>query len=87
MQEEFAKNIANLKKAVSKLSKTINSINRNYISEKEFKSNMNQFITRAEFEALKKSLGSKTSSKITATSKPKKISSTTDKKNDDGRSS
>lgn len=80
MQEEFAKNIANLKKAVSKLSKTIKKINKTYISEKEFKSNMNQFITRAEFEALKKSLGQKTSNKSTAKTNIKKISSTTDKK-------
>lgn len=80
MQEEFAKNIANLKKAVSKLSRTINTINKTYISEKEFKSNMNQFITRAEFESLKKSLGQKTSSKSTAKTNVKKISSTTDKK-------
>lgn len=80
MQEEFAKNIANLKRAVSKLSKTINKINKTYISEKEFKSNMNQFITRTEFEALKKKLGQATSSKTTAKTNIKKISSTTDKK-------
>ena len=54
MQEEFAKNIANLKLAVKKLNDKINKINNSYISEKEFKSNMSQFITRQEFEALKK---------------------------------
>lgn len=75
MQEEFAKNIANLKLAVKKLSDTINKINKNYISEKEFKSNMSQFITREEFEALKKSLGVKTSNKSTAKPKTKKVSS------------
>jgi len=80
MQEEFAKNIASLKNAVSKLSKTTNTINKTYISEKEFKSNMNQFITRAEFNALKKSLGAKTSIKTTKKTKTNKISSTTDKK-------
>ena len=80
MQEEFAKSIANLKKAVAKLSKTTNTINKTYISDKEFKSNMKQFITRAEFEALKRSLGKKTSSKTTKKTKIKKISSSTDKK-------
>lgn len=80
MQEEFAKNIANLKKAVAKLTKKVNSINQTYISEKEFKSNMDQFITRAEFEALKKSLGVKTSNKPTAKTKPNKISSNLSKK-------
>lgn len=80
MQEEFAKNIASLKKAVSKISRTTNSINKSYISEKEFKSNMNQFITRAEFNALKNSLGVKTSSKSTTKTKTKTISSSTDKK-------
>jgi TolA-binding protein len=84
MQEEFAaenkKNIASLKKAISKLSKKTNSINSNYISEKEFKSNMNQFITRNEFESLKKSLGVKTSSKTKTVTKTKKVSSATDKK-------
>jgi len=75
MQEEFAKNIANLKLAVKKLTSTLNKINKNYISEKEFKSNMSQFITREEFEALKKSLGAKTSNKSTAKPKTKKVSS------------
>ncbi len=80
MQEEIAKSIANLKKAVGKLSTTVNSINRTYISEKEFKSNMNQFITRAELEALKKNLEQRTSNKTTAKTNVKKISSSTDKK-------
>lgn len=80
MQEEFAKSIASLKRAIAKLSKTTNTINKSYISEKEFKSNMNQFITRAEFNALKKSVGIKTSNKTTTKTKVKKISSKTDKK-------
>jgi len=75
MQEEIARNIANLKKAVSKLSKTVNTINKTYISDKEFKSNMNQFITRSEFEALKKKLGQKTSNNSTAKTKAKKVTS------------
>jgi TolA-binding protein len=83
MQEEFRKenkkNIASLKEAISKLSKRTNAINSTYISEKEFKSNMGQFITRAEFEDLKKSLGIKTSKKTTTKSKPKKIVSPSNK--------
>lgn len=78
MQEEYSKSLEKLKNAVSKISKTLNSINKTYISEKEFKSNMNQFVTRAEFEALKKSLGKQTSNKITAKSNSKKISSNKD---------
>ncbi|PLY04582.1 MAG: hypothetical protein C0625_16050 [Arcobacter sp.] len=80
MQEEFAKSIASLKNAISKLSATTNTINKAYISEKEFKSNMNQFITRAEFNALKNSLGVKTSNKSKTETKVKKISSGNDKK-------
>lgn len=79
IQEENAKAIANLKTALSKLSKTVNKINKKYISENEFKSNMKQFITRAEYEALKKSLGIKTNSKTTAKSNIKKVSSPKDK--------
>lgn len=75
MQEEFAKSIASLKIAVEKLTDTINKINSNYISEKEFKSNMNQFITRAEFDALKNSLGVKTSNKTTENTKSNQVSS------------
>jgi len=80
MQEEFAQNIGSLKTAISKLSKKVNKINKTYISEKEFKSNMNQFITRAEFDALKNSLGVKTNTKNTTKAKAKTISSSSDKK-------
>lgn len=75
MQEEYTKNIENLKNVLSKLSSTVNKINKNYISESEFKSNMNQFITRAEFDALKNSLGVKTSSKTTENTKSNQVSS------------
>ena len=79
MQEEIAKNISKLKKAIRNLSSITSKINKTYISDNEFKTNMDQFITRAEFESLKKSLGNTTSSNVTAKSKPKKISSTLDK--------
>lgn len=76
MQEEISKenkkNLDALKKAIAQLEKTINSINNNYISAKEFKKNMEQFVTKAEFEALKKSLGVQSSSGAKASSKPKK---------------
>lgn len=48
------KNFENLKLAIAKLEKLINAINSSYISEKEFKSNMEQFVTKEEFDKLKK---------------------------------
>lgn len=69
LQEE---NFKNLKKAITKLTKTVNMINKRYISEQEFKKNMKQFITRAEFEALKKNLGVTSSKSLKANSKAKK---------------
>ncbi|WP_419774732.1 tetratricopeptide repeat protein [Halarcobacter sp.] len=83
MQEEISsqnkKNITNLKKAISKLTNSVNKLNKTYVSEKELESNMNQFITRAEFEALKKSLGVKTSNKTTTKKKSNKVLSYKDK--------
>lgn len=82
--KEMRASIATLKKAVSKISKLVNKINREYVSASELRKNMDQFITRAEFESLKKSLGVKNSSSaisnITPTSnndesKPKKLES------------
>ncbi len=61
--DENQQNLENLKKAVSKLTKKINTIDSNYISEKDFKKNMSQFVTVKEFEALKKSLKIKTNKK------------------------
>lgn len=48
------KNFENLKLAISKLETLVNSINASYISDKEFKSNMEQFVTKEEFDKLKK---------------------------------
>ena len=84
MQEEISnlnkKNIKNLKLALSKITKKVNLINSNYLSEKDFKSNMKQFVTVKEFEALKKSLNLKSSSTNKSnisnkTDKSKKLSS------------
>jgi TolA-binding protein len=47
--------------ALEKITKKVNNINSNYLSEKDFKKNMEQFITVAEFNALKKSLNINTS--------------------------
>ncbi len=63
------KNIDALKQAMSKLEKSINSINSSYISEKEFKSNMSQFVTKAEFEQIKKLVVKNTSSQTTVQKK------------------
>ncbi len=66
------KNIKDLKKVIEQLLKSINSINSSYISEKEFKSNMKQFITKEEFNSLaNKSLKVK---KITKMKTVKKLS-------------
>ena len=77
MQEEISnenkKNLDNLKMAISDLTKLVNKINSNYISEKEFAKNMNQFITRKEFNALKKSLGKSSSAKTKAKPSSKKV--------------
>ena len=45
-------NIKNLKKVMEELLESINNINSTYISEKEFKSNMKQFLTKEEFNSL-----------------------------------
>ncbi len=66
IQEENAKSIANIKTALTELSNKVNIINKKYISENEFKSNMKQFITRDEYEALKKSLGMETNNQTIA---------------------
>ncbi len=68
MKEETDKEVKTslnqLKKAVSKISKLVNKINSRYVSSSELRTNMDQFVTRAEFENLKKALGVKSSSNI-----------------------
>ena len=70
MQEEISlenkKNLDALKLAIKKLTKLVNKINARYISEKEFKKNMSQFITVKEFNAFKRSLGKTTNTPIKA---------------------
>lgn len=53
--------LAELKSAITKLSALVNKINSEYVSSNELEKNMQQFVTREEFEALKKAMGVKTS--------------------------
>lgn len=57
--------ITSLRASISKLNSLINKINSEYISANEFQKNMQQFVTREEFEALKKSVGIKSSQSTT----------------------
>jgi len=54
-----------LKVAITELTKLVNKINSEYISSNELEKNMKQFVTREEFEALKKAMGVKTSQSST----------------------
>ena len=53
--------IAELKAAITKLTTLVNKINSEYVSSNELEKNMQQFITREEFEAVKKAMGIKSS--------------------------
>ena len=54
--------VGELKAAITKLSTLVNKINSEYVSSNELEKNMQQFVTREEFEAVKKAMGIKTSS-------------------------
>ena len=58
---QLAETVNGLKAALTKLSTLVNKINSEYVSSNELEKNMQQFITREEFEALKKAMGVKTS--------------------------
>lgn len=58
---DLAETVNGLKIALTKLTTLVNKINSEYVSSNELEKNMQQFITREEFEALKKSMGVKTS--------------------------
>ena len=60
-EKEMRESINTLKAAMSKISSLVNKINSEYVSSAELEKNMQQFITREEFEALKKAMGVKTS--------------------------
>jgi TolA-binding protein len=59
-EKEMKESINTLKAALAKISTLVNKINSDYVSSSELEKNMQQFITREEFEALKKTLGVKT---------------------------
>ncbi|MDD2895794.1 MAG: hypothetical protein PHG81_07205 [Aliarcobacter sp.] len=65
---QLADTVNGLKIALTKLSTLVNKINSEYVSSNELEKNMGQFITREEFEALKKAMGVKTS-QVTPTTK------------------
>ena len=68
-----------LKAALTKLTTIVNKINTEYVSSTELEKNMQQFITREEFEAVKKAMGIKTpqgSSKTTVEAKEKIVDTT-----------
>jgi len=71
--EETAKqtDLNSLKEAITKLSDLVNKINAEYISSSELEKNMQQFVTREEFEAVKKALGVTTSQGGTKTTTTK----------------
>lgn len=81
--DENQQNLENLKLAVKKLTDKINIIDSNYISEKDFKKNMEQFVTLKEFEALKKSLNIKSSEKVKSDVSVKSDNSENSVSNDD----
>ncbi|MGJ0352477.1 tetratricopeptide repeat protein [Aliarcobacter cryaerophilus] len=69
-----------LKAALTKLTTMVNKINAEYVSSTELEKNMQQFITREEFEAVKKAMGIKTpqgTTKTTVESKEKLVDATT----------
>ena len=69
-----------LKAALTKLTTMVNKINAEYVSSTELEKNMQQFVTREEFEAVKKAMGIKTpqgSSKTTVEPKEKLVDTTT----------
>ena len=57
----LAETVNGLKAALTKLTTLVNKMNSEYVSSTELEKNMQQFITREEFEALKKAMGIKTS--------------------------
>ena len=53
--------LAEIKVTLTKITTLVNKINSEYLSSNELEKNMQQFITREEFEAFKKAMGVKTS--------------------------
>ncbi len=75
--KEVRNSIATLRRAVSKVSKLVNKINSEYVSSDELKKNMSQFVTRKEFEELKKNIGATTKKVSANVSSPSQSTSST----------
>jgi TolA-binding protein len=87
-EKEMKENINTLKAALSKISTLVNKINSEYVSSSELEKNMKQFITREEFEALKKTMGVKTTQiNPTKTNEAKSPSIDTKSASNDAKSS
>lgn len=71
------KNFDSIKKVMNDLSNLVNEINSNYISAKELKKNMDQFITVKEFEAFKDALTKILPNKVSTTSSSSKTTTST----------
>lgn len=76
-----SKDIDNLRTAISKLTTLVNKINSEYVSSSELEKNMQQFVTREEFEALKKAIGVKTPQTSAKVTTDKKSEATADSSN------
>ena len=68
--KELRDSISTLKSALTKITNLVNKINSQYVSSNELQKNMTQFVTRAEFEELKKVMGVKTQSTTPVVSTP-----------------
>ena len=78
-EKEMKESINTLKAALAKISTLVNKINSDYVSSSELEKNMQQFVTREEFEAVKKAMGIKTpqgSAKTTVEAKEKIVDTT-----------
>ncbi|MCB9096869.1 MAG: hypothetical protein H6630_04490 [Arcobacter sp.] len=78
LDSEISNNLNSLKTALTKLTSLVNKINTEYVSSTELEKNMQQFITREEFEALKKSMGLKTAQVTPTKTNETKSSSATE---------
>lgn len=81
--KELRDSISTLKSALTKITNLVNKINSQYVSSNELQKNMNQFVTRAEFEELKKVMGVKTQSSAPVVSSTNNTSNSQTQSNQD----
>ena len=77
-EKEIRESLNTLKTAMTKMSSLVNKINSEYVSSSELEKNMQQFITREEFDALKKAMGVKTNQVTPTKTTDSKASSAVD---------